>query len=185
MANQATLLQAIIRYADPATLDSFANRNQADSKSQAHFEFSLGLSVQSILRRAALPYYDFSSDPTFLVQKMSRKLRARLQSGELVASGFIKSVDSKSERADIAPAEWVFLKPDYHDSSGAADGLKIVQILVRVAASLRCSAIRTMTIGVSTGRSTCTTTSSYPALGLNYRRSDRRATHSRKKRIRR
>ena len=43
--------------------------------------------------------------------------RERLQSGELVARGYVKPAKIDDDRAAIAPDKWGFLEPDFRDST--------------------------------------------------------------------
>ena len=59
----------------------------------------------------------------------------RLQSGELVARGYVKPAKIDDHHAAIAPDKWGFLEPDFRDSTASGGGLEIVDVLVYPAES--------------------------------------------------
>ncbi len=59
----------------------------------------------------------------------------RLQSGELVARGYVKPAKIDDRRAAIASDKWGFLEPDFRDSAASGGGLEIVDVLVYPAES--------------------------------------------------
>ena len=69
--------------------------------------------------------------------------RARLQSGELVATGYVKPVRVGDGRIAIPADKWRFLQPDFRNSSAVGEGLKIVDVLVREATGVSSTAAET------------------------------------------
>ena len=54
----------------------------------------------------------------------------RLQSGELVATGYVKPVKHDDRRIVIDPDMWGFLEPDFRDSTASGGGMEIIHVAV-------------------------------------------------------
>ena len=59
--------------------------------------------------------------------------KARLQSGELVATGYVKPVELAHERTAIPSDKWRFLELDIRNGAARGEGLEIVSIIVSAA----------------------------------------------------
>ncbi len=67
--------------------------------------------------------------------QLKTAFRARLQSGELVATGYVKPVRVGDGRIAIPADKWRFLRPDFRNSSAVGEGLEVVSVLVNRAES--------------------------------------------------
>ncbi len=56
--------------------------------------------------------------------------RARLRSGELVATGYAKPVELACERTNIPADNWRFLKLDFVNGAASGEGLEIVSVRI-------------------------------------------------------
>ncbi len=56
--------------------------------------------------------------------------RERLQSDELVATGYVKPVTHDDRRIVIDPDMWGFLEPDFRDSTASGGGMKVIHVAV-------------------------------------------------------
>ncbi len=56
--------------------------------------------------------------------------RERLQSGELVATGYVKPVKHDDRRIVIDPDMWGFLEPDFRDSTASGGGMEVIHVAV-------------------------------------------------------
>ncbi len=54
----------------------------------------------------------------------------RLQSGELVATGYVKPVKHDGRRIVIDPDMWGFLEPDFRDSAASGGGMEVIHVAV-------------------------------------------------------
>ena len=78
--------------------------------------------------------------------------RERLQSGELVARGYVKPAKIDDDRTAIAPDKWGFLEPDFRDSAASGGGLEIIAIRVFRAVSTGGSPPETSPVPAVKGR---------------------------------
>ena len=62
--------------------------------------------------------------------QLKTAFRARLRSGELVGTGYVKPVNLADSRMAIPSDKWRFLEPDFRDSTASGAGMEIVSILV-------------------------------------------------------
>ncbi len=54
----------------------------------------------------------------------------RLQSSELVATGYVKPVTHDDRRIVLDPDMWGFLEPDFRDSTASGGGMKVIHVAV-------------------------------------------------------
>ena len=54
----------------------------------------------------------------------------RLQSGELVAMGYVKPIKHDDRRIVIDPDMWGFLEPDFRDSTASGGGMEVIHVAV-------------------------------------------------------
>ncbi len=57
-------------------------------------------------------------------------LHKRLQSGDLVATGYVKPVKHDDRRIVIDPDMWGFLEPDFRDSTASGGGMEVIHVAV-------------------------------------------------------
>ncbi len=62
--------------------------------------------------------------------RLKTAFRERLQSGELVATGYVKPVTHDDRRIVIDPDMWGFLEPDFRDSTASGGGMEVVHVAV-------------------------------------------------------
>ncbi len=67
--------------------------------------------------------------------QLKTAFRARLQSGKLVATGYVKPVGVGDGPIAIPADKWRFLRPDFRNSSAVGEGLEVVSVLVNRAES--------------------------------------------------
>ncbi len=127
-----------------------AIRQFSDPEAWAKFEQLLGLEVVTAEERASWNADDWARrDYQMALMLQSARLRpaehvtalhswaqlrnafkARLQSGELVATGYVKPVELTDRPTAIPTDKWRFLKLDYLNGSASGEGLEIVSILI-------------------------------------------------------
>lgn len=62
--------------------------------------------------------------------KLRTGFHKRLQSGELVATGYVKPVKHDDHRIVIDPDMWGFLEPDFRDSTASGGGMEVIHVAV-------------------------------------------------------
>ncbi len=62
--------------------------------------------------------------------RLKTAFRERLQSGELVATGYVKPVTHDDRRIVIDPDMWGFLEPDFRDSTASGGGMEVIHVAV-------------------------------------------------------
>ena len=122
----------------------------AEPEAWAKFEQLLGLEVVTAEERASWNADDWARrDYQMALMLQNARLRpaeyvtalhswaqlrnafkARLQSGELVATGYVKPVELTDRPTAIPTDKWRFLKLDYLNGSASGEGLEIVSIVV-------------------------------------------------------
>ncbi len=129
-----SLLAAIQRFSEPAAW--------------AELELLLGLGVGTTEARAGWTENDWAlrDFQVMLKLEVARKrqiegvlrrwtqlttaFRARLRSGELVATGYVKPRKLNDSRTAIPADKWQFLVLDFSNGTASGDGLEVVEILI-------------------------------------------------------
>ena len=129
------LLAAVRRFSDPVAwteferllgLDASAKeRARCNASDWVRHDFQVTLKLDAARQRLAegLPALHRWA-------QLKTVFQARLQSGELVATGYVKPARIEDGPIAIPADKWRFLQPDFRNSTAAGGGLEIVSVLV-------------------------------------------------------
>jgi len=141
-AHGLPLLDAISQYSDQDTWDKFErslgltppkDRVAWTNDDRATYIFQINLKLRAIQTRLSLSHLDVFLDQLKtrnLWARLKNRFRSRLQSGELLATGYVEPVDIGAERISIPPDKWHFLELDFRDSRAEYGRLKLVNVRV-------------------------------------------------------
>ncbi len=131
-----SLLTAIRQFSDPvawAEFELLLGLGGGDTEARAGWnaddwkrhDFQVSLSLEGVRLR--------STEHIITWHRWARlrlAFKKRLQSGELVATGYIKPVKLTDSRMAVPADKWRFLELDFWNEAAAGEGLEIVSVLI-------------------------------------------------------
>lgn len=134
------LFEAVRTYSDPAswaTLESLLpigldppERDKWTPHDWPRHDFKIMLQLGFVLRGQSSTFRTKNFEAWLQWGALSTAFLKRLQSGELVATGYVASPKLDDPRRTIPADKWAFLKPDFLNSTASGGGVEVVHVLV-------------------------------------------------------
>ncbi len=156
------LFEAVRTYSDPArwaTLESLLpieldppDRDKWTPHDWQRHDFKIMLQLGFVLRGQSSAFRTKNFDAWLQWGALSTAFLKRLQSGDLVATGYVKPVELDDSRKTIPADKWAFLKLDFQHSAASGGGTEIIAIRVFRAVSTGGSPPETSPVPAVKGR---------------------------------